>query len=67
MLPKFISRQHIGDEWFLDFDRGGWVQMDPRVILIEDIDPFGPSTTYYEKPSESASKSPLPKHIPRRL
>src|SRR6266436_5017258 len=26
MLPKFIARQHIGDEWFLDFDRGGWVQ-----------------------------------------
>src|SRR6267154_6204039 len=28
MLPKFIARQHIGDEWFLDFDRGGWVQGD---------------------------------------
>ena len=27
MLPQFIARQHIGDEWFLDFDRGGWVQM----------------------------------------
>jgi len=27
MLPKFIARQHVGDEWFLDFDRGGWVQM----------------------------------------
>lgn len=27
MLPKFIQREHIGDEWFLDFDRGGWVQM----------------------------------------
>lgn len=26
MLPKFIQRQHIGDEWFFDFDRGGWVQ-----------------------------------------
>ena len=26
MLPKFIARQHVGDEWFLDFDRGGWVQ-----------------------------------------
>ena len=27
MLPQFIARQHIGDEWFLDFDRGGWIQM----------------------------------------
>lgn len=26
MLPKFIARDHIGDEWFYDFDRGGWVQ-----------------------------------------
>lgn len=28
MLPKFIQRDHIGDNWFYDFDRGGWVQMD---------------------------------------
>lgn len=27
MLPKFIARQHVGDEWLFDFDRGGWVQM----------------------------------------
>lgn len=27
MLPKFLARKHIGDEWFFDFDRGGWVQM----------------------------------------
>src|SRR6267154_1914706 len=27
MLPSFIHRQHIGDSWFLDYDRGGWVQM----------------------------------------
>lgn len=26
MLPKFIQREHIGDNWFFDFDRGGWVQ-----------------------------------------
>lgn len=26
MLPKFIQRGHIGDEWFWDHDRGGWVQ-----------------------------------------
>lgn len=26
MLPKFIQRNHIGDEWFWDHDRGGWVQ-----------------------------------------
>jgi len=61
MLPKFIARQHVGDEWFLDIDRGGWVQMDPRIILIEDIDLFGPSTTYYEKPNESMP--PLPEGV----
>lgn len=26
MLPKFIQRGHVGDEWFYDHDRGGWVQ-----------------------------------------
>lgn len=26
MLPKFIQRDAIGTSWFLDFDRGGWVQ-----------------------------------------
>lgn len=26
MLPKFIARDHIGDNWFFDHDRGGWVQ-----------------------------------------
>src|SRR5229473_3107214 len=36
MLPKFISRQHIGDEWFLDFDRGGWVQMEPEWAQPEE-------------------------------
>lgn len=26
MLPKFIQRDAIGTSWFLDWDRGGWVQ-----------------------------------------
>ena len=26
MLPKFIARDHIGDEFFFDYNRGGWVQ-----------------------------------------
>lgn len=26
MLPKFIAREAVGTLWFLDFDRGGWVQ-----------------------------------------
>ena|SRR5882762_7120998 len=37
MLPMFINRQHIGDEWFLDFDRGGWVQMGPEWALPEGV------------------------------
>jgi len=35
MLPKFISRQHVGDEWMFDFDRGGWVQMGPEFARQE--------------------------------
>ena len=42
MLPKFISRQHVGDEWFLDFDRGGWVQMGEEWNGVEPI--IGPVT-----------------------
>lgn len=30
MLPRFIHRNHIGDEWFYDYDRGGWVQQGPE-------------------------------------
>lgn len=26
MLPKFLNRNHVGDGWFFDYDRGGWVQ-----------------------------------------
>jgi hypothetical protein len=28
MLPKFLQRGAVDSEWFLDFDRGGWVQME---------------------------------------
>ena len=27
MLPKFLQRKAVDTEWFLDFDRGGWVQV----------------------------------------
>jgi len=30
MLPRFLHRNHIGDEWFYDYDRGGWVQQGPE-------------------------------------
>jgi hypothetical protein len=36
MLHDFLERQHIGDEWFLDYDRGGWVQMGPEHAQQED-------------------------------
>lgn len=37
MLPKFIQRGHIGDEWFWDHDRGGWVQGASKEIK----EPYG--------------------------
>src|SRR5882724_4244811 len=37
MLPMFINRQHIGDEWFLDFDHGGWVQMGPEFAQLTGL------------------------------
>lgn len=43
MLPKFIQREHIGDEWFLDFDRGGWVQMGDEWAADEALQSPSPS------------------------
>lgn len=41
MLPKFIQRDHIGDEFFFDFDRGGWVQgshiEEPALTIAHEI------------------------------
>jgi len=37
MLPKFIARSHIGDEWMFDFDRGGWVQMGPEFVQLSGL------------------------------
>lgn len=28
MLPKFLQRGTVGTDWFYDYSRGGWVQMD---------------------------------------
>src|SRR5258708_39053746 len=34
MLPKFIERKTVNTEWWFDYDRGGWVQMDPDWLAI---------------------------------
>ena len=65
MLPKFIARQHVGDEWFFDFDRGGWVQMgdewkrqEPVTTEQLDVAQFG--KVLHERP-------PSPTHMKRRF
>src|SRR5229473_2775061 len=30
MLPKFLERKAIDTDWWFDYDRGGWVQMENR-------------------------------------
>jgi len=79
MLPKFIARGHIGDEWFLDFDRGGWVQMGLSGLQEEQIlmgfhnqrigsrlhdNGEDDADLRYELAKE---EPPLSKHIKRRL
>lgn len=67
MLPKFLSREHVGDNWFFDFDRGGWVQMGEEwaepseSFAIEGLD------TSEEIKAELAQQPPAAKHIKRRL
>ena len=36
MLPLFIRRNTIGTDWFLDYDRGGWVQNDLPTLALPD-------------------------------
>src|SRR5882724_3897531 len=69
MLPKFIARQHVGDEWFLDFDRGGWVQIGPMalpegvtMITFDHVDVHNAIADAVGEPH-----AVIPKHIPRRL
>src|SRR6266478_4356236 len=72
MLPKFIARQHIGNEWFLDFDRGGWVQMGDewKHETFTYITPWKP-TTPHSKPARpqrcTLALVTFPKRIAQRL
>ncbi len=72
MLPKFIERSHVGDEWMFDFDRGGWVQGEAHWAqeepAIADAQPpeghiFLTSSTVVTEPV----RPPSPTHIPRRF
>jgi hypothetical protein len=43
MLPKFIAHEHVGDNWFYDYDRNGWLQTDVvGVPTIEVVAPPAP-------------------------
>ncbi len=66
MLPKFIARQHVGDEWFLDFDHGGWVQMDQPHAELE---PHSTEASALDFDSKDGGSNPpaVATHIPRRL
>jgi len=75
MLPKFIAREHVGDEWFFDFDRGGWVQREPE--FIEGLSQTQKHTIIYttDKPPleithvelYAPQEPPLPSYIKRRF
>jgi len=74
MLPKFIARGHVGDEWFFDFDRGGWVQMGPEwtqqtethtIIYTTNEPPL--EITHVELFVDAPQEPPSPTHIPRRF
>jgi len=60
MLPKFIAREHIGDSWMFDFDRGGWVQMGEEYAQQEE-------PIVIHESIKASLKPPSPTHIPRRF
>lgn len=52
MIPRFIQRKHIGDEWFFDYDRGGWVQMGPEWISEMPPLPEGITMVSLDNPAD---------------
>src|SRR5712664_1083328 len=63
MLPKFIARGHVGDEWMFDFDRGGWIQMGLSGLQEEQILMGFHNTAIPDK----VVGEPTAKHIKRRF
>jgi hypothetical protein len=60
MLPKFLQRNFVDTEWFLDFDRGGWVQMGPEWA------PQPEAVELHSSP-EPALEPPATTHMQRRF
>ncbi len=59
MLPRFLARGAVGNEWFFDYDRGGWVQMgdewkwgDMTVRAEEPAPPRGETIAELEQVAE---------------
>lgn len=69
MLPKFIARDHIGDEWCYDYDRGGWVQGIPSEAIIAEADENIRDLTFglEHPPLEPAANLPLNSPPPLEL
>ena len=72
MLPRFIDKGHVGDEWFFDYDRGGWVQMGPE--WLPQAEPIGEVSPELDQTEEVTSPlAPImtpeskPKHMKRRF
>jgi hypothetical protein len=82
MLPRFLQRNHIGDEWFFDFDRGGWVQLGLEWAQQPEL-PEGITMIVLDSPEkvievhnaiaeavgepEARIEPPAKRHIPRRF
>ncbi len=59
MLPKFIQREHVGDNWMYDYDRGGWIQTD---MVIEELGGCTPSVPAREEATFLEGMSQSIKH-----
>jgi hypothetical protein len=53
MLPKFLAREHVGDEWMFDYDRGGWVQMGESFGIEGDSAPTNVFEVVESVPTEA--------------
>lgn len=68
MLPKFIHRNHIGDEWFYDHDRGGWVQGShiEEPTSLDPQEPYGIGPMMHHLPQINAENKEDRKELAAR-
>lgn len=64
MVPRFNQREHVGDNWFFDYDRGGWVHgPEQEQDQIEDTTEIMPELASEASTTPADTMPPLPEGV----